>query len=126
MPRSPRPPPKAQIAESGARTAARPVVAAKVAESKTLGARTQARLVESIVGRCRSSTARSPTRRSPPPSSPPSRPPRPRSPTTSGPPATSLFGSFGSVAESAAGGEQLNEADVLASIRKPFGQKTGA
>lgn len=40
---------KAQVAESIARTAARPIVAAKVAESKTLGARTQSRLVESIV-----------------------------------------------------------------------------
>lgn len=115
---------KAQIAESTARTNARPVVAAKVAESKTLGARTQARLVESIVGSLpvadgniadealaaavetavKAAEAEiadyQPTR-------------------------TSLFGSFGSVNEAAVG-EPLAEADVLATIRKPFGQKTGA
>lgn len=40
---------RTQLAESQARATARPAVAAKVAESKTLGARTQLRLVESIV-----------------------------------------------------------------------------
>lgn len=40
---------RAALADATARQSARPVVAAKVAESKTLGARTQQRLVESIV-----------------------------------------------------------------------------
>lgn len=40
---------EAALAEANARQTARPTVAAKVAESKTLGARTQARLVESVV-----------------------------------------------------------------------------
>jgi hypothetical protein len=115
---------KAQIAESTARTQARPVVAAKVAESKTLGGRTQARLVESIVGSLpvvdgkvadealtaavesavKAAEAELADYRRPAP--------------------TSVFGSFGSVAESEDGDtEDISESDFKQAVGAPFGRK---
>lgn len=115
---------KAQIAESTARTAARPVVAAKVAESSILGERDKARLVESIVvalpvvdGKIADETLAAAVE-----SAVKSREDDVKADYTR-PTATPLFGSFGSVQESAAGGEQLAEADVLKSIRSGFGKE---
>lgn len=113
---------RTKLAESEARAAARPLVAAKVAESKTLGARTQARLVESIVtalpvvdGKVADEALTSAVESAVTAAEAeiadyaPARP-------------AGLFGVLGSVQESA-GGEQLNEADALATIRSGYGKE---
>lgn len=120
-----------QLAESNARlalfeaqAASRPVIAAKVAESKTLGNRTQARIVESLLGSLPMTDGKVD---------------EPRLTAaiesavkqaedeiadyqlTNGRP--HVFGSLGSVNESAASGTQLSEADVLKSIRSGYGKE---
>ena len=111
-----------QLAEATARQAARPTVIAKVAESKTLGARTQARLVESIVaalpitdgaiGDEALTAAVESAVTAAEAEIADYQPTRP----------ASLFGSFGSVAESGAStdGTPLVEADVLKTIRSGY------
>jgi len=114
---------EAKLAETDARAAARPTVAAKVAESKTLGARTQLRLVESIVGslpvkdgaiadEALTAAVESAVKAAEAeiadyaPAAP-----------------TSLFGTFGSAQESATGeGAQLTESTVDANIGAAFGR----
>lgn len=121
---------RADVAESKlqlieARDGARPGVAAKVAESKTLGARTQARVVESVLsalpmkdgavdadelGKVVDAAVTAAEAEV-----------ADYAPTVQ----TPFFGSFGSVTEAATtgGGEQLNEADVLATIRSGHGKE---
>jgi hypothetical protein len=122
-----------QLAESNARvalfeaqTTARPVIATKVAESKTLGARTQARIVESLLGALPMTDGKVDE-------------PKLTAAIESAVKAaeaeiadyqpavatTSLFGSFGSAQESAstgAEGEQLTESTVDANIGRAFGR----
>lgn len=120
---------RTKLAESDARTAARPVVAAKVAESKTLGARTQARLVESIVGalpvvdgaiadEALTAAVESAVTAAEAEIADYMRTAQPVAP---------LFGSFGSAVEAAAGatGEPVTESDIDKAAGSAFG-RTGA
>jgi hypothetical protein len=107
-----------------ARDEARPGVAAKVAESKTLGARTQARVVESVLtalpikdgavdadalGKVVEAAVKSAEAEIADYS-------KPAAP-------TSLFGTFGSVAESEGQTAELSESDIDADVAAAFGRK---
>lgn len=118
---------EAALAQAEARQAARPAVAAKVAESKVLGARTQSRVVESIVAALpvadgkvadEALTAAVETAVKTAEAEVADYQRQAHIP---------LYGAFGSAQESATtgteGGTQLVESDVIARIRKPFGQK---
>lgn len=117
---------KTALAEATARQSARPAVAAKVAESKTLGARTQARLVESIVaqvpvvdGVIADDTLTAAVEAAVTAAEAEVADYQPARP-------AGFSGVLGSVIESAtagAGGAQLVESDVLKSIRSGFGKE---
>lgn len=116
---------KAALAEATARQATRPAITAKVAESKTLGARTQARLVESIVANppmtdgkvddAKLTAAIESAVKQAEDEIADYAPARP----------TSVFGTFGSVAESdtPGGTAELSESDVTSAVGTLFGRK---
>jgi hypothetical protein len=112
---------EAVLAEATARATIRPTVVGKVAESKTLGSRTQARLVESIVaglpvvdGKVTDEALAAAVESAVKAAEAEIADYAPAAP-------QSLYGSFGSVNESA-GGEQLTESDFDAAVGGAFGR----
>jgi hypothetical protein len=115
---------RAALAESTARQAARARVAAKVAESQVLTPRTQARVVESIVaalpvaeGAVADDALAAAVEAA-------VKDAEAEYPAQSAPASGSLFGTFGSVTESATGGTaDLSESAFKTAVGSPFGRK---
>jgi hypothetical protein len=117
---------ESKLAQLEAKDTARPVVAAKVAESKTLGARTQARVVESILSALPMADDKVDDTKLPAviESAVKAAEDEIADYTPAAP--TALFGSFGSLAEATAIDQtDLSESDFETAVGSPFGRVKG-